>query len=667
MLDSMPHRGDDGLDVWTDGNVTLGHRMMHTTPESLFEKLPLRSSSGNFVLTCDARIDNRDELIGRLKISASALSGVVTDSEIILAAYEAWGDRCTMELIGDFAFVVWDSRKKELYAARDLIGVKPIYYTYIPGKLFAVATEIKALLTLTDVPIELNEVRVADLLTSMVSDHENTLYNNVFKIPAGHQLRVSTSGCLLKRYGELEPESRLSDMTDADYAEQLQGLMFEAVKCRLRSAFPVSSQLSGGLDSSFVTCIAAGISKDEGKDPLKTVSIVFEEATQSDEREFIESIVESSRISPDFIQGDKFGPLSDLEQIYEVVDDAIVGGNHHYIWRLLGKAHDQGARVVLDGIDGDTTIGHGYTYFKDLARAGEWETLADHVRKTVPRYRNIKHKHGFHEVLSSPGRIMQTWAIPELNEKARRGEWLNFFTGVREIHRLFKTPIRVLLRRNIFRLIIPHVIWKRRAEIRKRMTSVTGPIDRMFATRIGIVERHNRSSGGEPGFLSMREDQQMKFNCGGLGDYMATLDHYGAAHGIELRHPFFDVRLIRFCLSLPPDQSFSNGWTRIIMRRAMETFVPKIVCWRPGKADMTAGFKNGLFGVNRERLEDYTSKLGLAEKYIDSKALKMLRDNKNSLDAAGRTNLEIIAVLSFWMNKTFLPETVQRHGFDSVR
>jgi asparagine synthase (glutamine-hydrolysing) len=159
MVDILAHRGPDGAGAWSEESVGLGHRMLHTTPESLNEKLSLVDDRRGLVLTADARLDNRDELITALGFGGRPCEEL-TDSELILGAYKRWGERCPERLLGDFAFAIWDRRRQELFCARDHIGVKPFYY-HRAGKLFVFASEIKALLCVPEVPRRLNEVRVA--------------------------------------------------------------------------------------------------------------------------------------------------------------------------------------------------------------------------------------------------------------------------------------------------------------------------------------------------------------------------------------------------------------------------------------------------------------------------------------------------------------------------
>lgn len=134
MTDIIGHRGPDGAGYWLDGPVGLGHRMLHPTPESLRETQPLLDETGNLCLTLDGRVDNREELRTALEDKGTKLR-TDTDAELVLQAYECWGEECPKKIIGDFVFVIWDGRMRQLFCARDPLGVKPFYY-YTDGRTF---------------------------------------------------------------------------------------------------------------------------------------------------------------------------------------------------------------------------------------------------------------------------------------------------------------------------------------------------------------------------------------------------------------------------------------------------------------------------------------------------------------------------------------------------
>ncbi len=254
MLKSLAHRGPDGAEAWQEGPIGLGHGRLWTTPESVQEKLPLVNKTGDFILTADARIDNRNELIAALEVTDRP-SHEITDGELILRAYERWGEYCPEKLLGDFAFALWDRRRQVLFCARDPFGVKPFYY-YHSDRIFAFASEIKALLCLPEVPRRLNEVRVADYLLSILEDKVITFYWEIFRLPPGHGMTVGRERVLIRSYWSLDPTYAIRYDSNEEYAEAFHDLFREAVCCRLRSAFPIGSTLSGGLDSSSVVCMA---------------------------------------------------------------------------------------------------------------------------------------------------------------------------------------------------------------------------------------------------------------------------------------------------------------------------------------------------------------------------------------------------------------------------
>ena len=153
---------------------------------------PWRARTGDLVLSADARIDNRTELIHMLDFPDSS-SSIITDSELILGAYDKWGLQCPEKLLGDFAFAVWDRRRQMLFCARDHFGVKPFYY-YRDDNSFIFASEIKALLCVSTVSHRLNEVRLAEYLSSMFDDTASTFYANILRLPPAHYLSVSPDG-----------------------------------------------------------------------------------------------------------------------------------------------------------------------------------------------------------------------------------------------------------------------------------------------------------------------------------------------------------------------------------------------------------------------------------------------------------------------------------------
>lgn len=377
MVERIAHRGPDGSAVWSEGEVGLGHRMLWTTPESLHERLPLVNKSGDLALTADARIDNRDELMTALGLN-SRLREEMSDSELILRAYEQWGEGCPEKLLGDFAFAIWDRRRQVLFCARDHFGVKPFYY-YCSPHVFAFASEIKALLCLREVPRRLNETRVADYLVPMLEDKAITFYQDILRLPPAHIMIADREGIHLRPYWALDPSRELRLGSDGEYAEAFRELFTEAVRCRLRSAFPVGSMLSGGLDSSSIVCVARELLAHDGGRRLHTFSATFDELPGGDERCFINAVLSMGGLESHIVRADRVSPLHDISRVLHHEDEPFYAPNLFVHWALCNAAHRQGSHAILDGLDGDTTLAQRFEHLAELLQAGRWKSLVAEV------------------------------------------------------------------------------------------------------------------------------------------------------------------------------------------------------------------------------------------------------------------------------------------------
>lgn len=549
MNDRLSHRGPDGSGLWCEGSVGLGHQMLWTTPESLHEKLPLEADG--LVITADARIDNREELLPELGLRED-----VSDSEVILETYRKWGRDCVDRLLGDFAFVVWDKAKGELFSARDHMGVKPLYYYHEPGKIFAFATEIKALFA-WGVQKEINEVMIGDYLVPMLEDREITFYKNVFRLPAANIAVVGQNGLCRELYWSLDPMREIRLNSDEEYEKAFRDVFEKAVKCRLRSAFPVGSMLSGGLDSSSIVCMAREILPKDRR--LKTFSAIFDIRKECDERPYIESVLQKGDLDPFFVHADEIGPLYKIDEMLLYEDQPFCGPNLFITWVLHQEVHQQDVRILLHGIDGDTTVSHGFAY------------------------------------------------ITELTGKLR------FFSALREVAGLSKVQNRSVRRMLLKHSIIPFVPtvvrqWWRLLRAVDPMDDI-GIIDPDFAKRIGLKERRKALQDDflKPARTS-RADHWRMLSWGLHQNALEVLDIAASAFNIESRYPFYDKRLVELCLAFPGDQKIHHGWTRWVMRRALKCMLPNEIFNRGGKANISSNFINGLLAFHRDIIDDLATK-----------------------------------------------------------
>ena len=587
MIHMLAHRGPDGADSWCEGYVGLGHRMLKSTPESLFERLPLTEDS--FVLTADARIDNRDELIAVLQMDKCPAEKIA-DSEVILAAYKRWGEQCLDKLLGDFAFAIWDSSEQKMFCARDHFGIKPFYY-HASAALFAFATEIKAILCLHEVPRHLNEMRIADYLTGMFHDTTSTSYQEIYRLPPAHKMTVCADGIQVTSYWKLDPDRELPSASDEEYAEQFRQIFQEAVRCRLRSAYTIGTTLSGGLDSSSITCMARRLLAEREQPLLHSFSAVFDDTSECDERPYIEAVLAQGEIVSHYTKGNQQGPLEHIDTMLWHQDEAFCAPNWAMNWPIYQEAHRQGVRVILDGFDGDTTVSDGYGYLSELARANRWISLTREVKGLSKTFGG-----SFQQMLWS---YIRYYGIEPIVSKNR------FLYGLRKT-------------------------WRWMQSQNQKVQPAAQPewqalLDEDFAERLKLSERHEnwRKTQGHYG-LDERQRHYRNIATQGLTVFAAeVMDKTMAAFSIEPRYPFWDKRLVEFCLALPANQKLSGGLNRIIMRRAMNGILPAEVQWRRGKANFASNLSLGLTD-ELSRLEQMTAKVSLLSSYVNETAVKEL-------------------------------------------
>ncbi|KAI9131596.1 lasso peptide isopeptide bond-forming cyclase [Acaryochloris sp. CCMEE 5410] len=624
MVQSLSHRGPDGTNEWSQDRVGLGHCLLQTTPESRFETLPLSNTSQTLVLTADARIDNRADLMIQLGLEESP-SAVITDSALILAAYEKWGEQCPEYLLGDFAFALWDATQQHLFCARDHFGVKPFFY-YASEQVFAFASEMKALFHLPEVPKALNETRVADYLTLMLFDAETTFYEQIVRLPPAHRMTVSQNSLNISAYWSLDPDFELQLDSDQAYAEQFQSIFTEAVRCRLRSAFPIGTMLSGGIDSSSITCMTAQL-RQEAQETTKfpTFSAVFNEITASDEQEFMNAVIHQRPIEPQYVQGDQLSPWTDYQHMLALQDEPLFACNAHLTHALYQIAQSQSVRVLLDGFDGDQAVSHGVGYLRTLAKAGRWFKL----------WREMK---GFCQSFG-----YDLWPL--------------YRSYVR------KFGINPLLKKTKITKILGKVkTWQSRGQQNTSEASPARPwaipLTPDFVDRASVLQRYKhlrrQRFGAQP---SQRHEHIVDVTSGLVSATLEVMDRTAAASQVELRFPFWDKRLVEFCVSLPEEQKMQNGWTRLIIRRGLDGILPPQIQWRAGKGNLGTAFDHTLEKYGIDLIHQVLSHPPDAiEMFLDMQELSQLVQRWQRGEAEANDTLLIwIAVnLTLWLQQANL-------------
>ena len=303
MTESLTLRGPDALATWCDGRIGLGHTLLKTTFESETERQPC-SLDGKTWIVADGRVDARDELAHALSSDSVEVSKL-PDVELILRAYTRWGTHCVERLLGDFAFAVWDGPKRRLFCARDHMGVKPFYYARV-GHWLLVSSTIESLRGHNAVPDTLNDLAIADfLLFGSNQDSATTSFRDIQRLPPAHTLTWSESGLDVRRYWTLPIEEPLYYRRDAEYIDQFNELVNRAVSDRLRTD-KVGVFMSGGLDSTALAAAAVKTVPDPAVvDPVRAFTCVFDSLIPDSERMYAGAAASHVGIPIQFYSMDK--------------------------------------------------------------------------------------------------------------------------------------------------------------------------------------------------------------------------------------------------------------------------------------------------------------------------------------------------------------------------
>jgi len=538
MLDSIAHRGPDGSGVWINGSVGLGHRMLWTTPESLHEKLPLTNKSGDLTITADARIDNRDELISNLSLNGRPRE-TITDSEIILAAYEKWGEKCPEKLLGDFSFAIWDKRRQRLYCARDPIGIRPFFY-YFDGKTFYWGSEPRAIYEDSKISKEPNLQLICLYLLNRFDEREETLYKNIYRLP-GSQYMVLQNGEIRKdQYWDIDPHYSIRYKTDEQYAEHFLSLFKDCVKTCLRSNGPVGAMLSGGLDSSSIVCTAQFMFQENSirNKGFETFSLVFEELP-CDERLYINEAVKKWDVKANYFTYEKYLSCLDLQQMEKYIDVAYFPTLISYA-PLFNSAQRKGIKIMLHGVGGDDLL------------LGDCDHLTDYIRKKEIRKLIRQFKYDATISSDSSFSLLLRYCIrPFLPQPIKNG-----------IRFLLK-PVR---RNGIGSLINNN--WLRNNPVSR---SLSKPIARKHFRTLTQERTYNGLFFGWNPTISMQ-----------------MLEQFVSYFMIENRYPFFDRRLIEFSIALPEEQRWQDQWQKKILRAGMNGILPNLISNRKDKIEFSS-------------------------------------------------------------------------------
>lgn len=524
MLNAMSYWNPDERDVWTSDSIALGHTMLWNTQESKYEHLPLEKDY--YVLTMDARIDNRDELMKTLELPDLSMEKI-GDSEFILAAYHKWGSECPKYLLGDFVFAIWDEQKKEIFCARDHVGIKSFYY-FIDENIFIFSNDIRGIIVHNDVSQTIDDLKILYYLSDEY--HPSlTFFKSIAKLEPASTLTVNLENYEKSIYWKAENSPIIKLATIDEYANKLNELIEKSVMARTRSMYPIASHLSGGLDSSTIAILANRNLKTNNK-KLYTYNWV-PSPKFTDKLDYYE-----------WNNSHKIAKIEDIQHVYVELNDDIASNLYlnknivtddteciEYEKIVREKAKKHNIRTMLSGWGGDELITYnGRVFYTELF----WKK-----NPIYALYKLYKEESG--------------------NER----HFLRFF---KLCYRQFLTPIikkfkkESYLNEEYFNFLNPNFL---------------------------PLAKNNRITKKSLAEFSTRENQLSLFHLGHIVNRIESWTSSSFVDKIEYRYPLLDKRIIEFALGIPSELYRMHGYGRYLFRYTVKGILPDEIRWNNVKSE----------------------------------------------------------------------------------
>ncbi|MGH8883821.1 MAG: asparagine synthase-related protein [Egibacteraceae bacterium] len=577
LVKAAAHRAADAVGTWVDGGVGLAHLGLVATPESVGERQPLVDGD-SLVLVADARVDNRAELVRWLDAREPAGTRK-SDAQLILAAYRRWGTDCAARLVGDFAFAVWDRRSRQLFAARDVMGMRSLYYR-LEARRTVFATEVKQILALPDVPARVCEPMVAAHLAGAFGPLDWTFYEGIATLPPGHALLVDARGHRTWRFWDADPKRQAVHAEPEEYAEQLRELFTEAVRCRLRSVKPVGILLSGGVDSGSVASAAGWLLRGGGHGlapGLRAYCWAFSELTECDERQISGAIAEHYGLPVTDVPADTAWPLSGYPAHGPDRDEPFMGAFQALQERALRLARDEGMGLVQLGSRGDQLVGGPIYDDLGLLLARRLADMAHDLR---------------------------------LHRQAAGASWPG-------------TLAELLLRPLAVSLWPPGRVPRLRRRLASAPPAPPTWLSAAFIRRVGLADVIAASRPYPAVSGRARRQRYELIHSPGQMRVATWLERSHARFGLGFADPWSDRRLVEFVLAVPQWVIQRRGQTKRIARQAMTGVMPEPVRRCVGKTLPKPLYDLGLQERAKSTVLDLMSNTrAAAHGYLDERKLR---------------------------------------------
>jgi len=583
MNESLFHRGPDEGGIHTAPGLGLGHRRLSIIDRSGGQQ-PLFNEDGSVVVVFNGEIYNFAELAKELCQKGHTFR-THSDTEVIVHAWEEWGEACVDRFRGMFVFAIWDSKREQLFIARDRLGIKPLYYSMLPNGHFIFGSELKALLQHPDLPRDIEPTAVEDYFAYGYVPEPKTILSHAHKLSPGYTLSITRDGRapVCKQYWDI-PFKALPKHEEQEYAKELADRMTEAVKLRMIAEVPLGAFLSGGLDSSAVVAMMAGLSDD----PVNTCSISFADP-RYDESSYANEVAKqyNTQHTSWQVDSDDFDLIDRLATLY---DEPYADSSAIPTYRVCELAKKK-VTVALSGDGGDEILA-GY-------RRYQWFMREQNLRDVFPQgFRSL--------VFGSLGKVYPKalWAPRVFRAKAL-------------FQSLAKTPVESYF----------DISCVLKDSLRKQLFSTSFRAKLQGYHALDVLKGHDKDSPAEHP-LSRMQYLDMKTYL--PGDILTKVDRASMAHSLEVRVPLLDHKVVEWTSGLSPDLKLRGSDGKYLFKKAMASHLSQDLMYRK-KQGFAVPIAQWFRGPLRERVRESVLSDSLLDTGIfDRRFLTRLIDDHQS-------------------------------------
>jgi asparagine synthase (glutamine-hydrolysing) len=543
MQTDLAHRGPEGKRIYQEESMFLGHMLLQVTPESIYDKSPYEEDG--FVITANARLDERKAIMDRLNVPEVERE-IITDPLLLLRSFRKFGKDFVKDIYGDFAFAIWDKEKKELFCARDQIGVKPFLY-YLEDNRLVFSTELKSIVKLEFVNTKVNNTNIRNDYFDVEDTLGSSIWKNVKRLIAANHLTIVYNKTEISKYWTLSCNNKNRFNSLESSANALESAIVQAIEDRMRTPFNIGVPLSGGLDSSSIACVAAQHAKKKEKNIYSFSSMLDPELKKmdnQDETKYINAVLsKETNIIPGYFYSSQLSFYKNLISKFDRYY-AILSPFNYVDEALYIRFENVKARRLLSGFIGDITVSN--KTIRPLAHMFRTGRILSMYRLWM----QIKKRTDL-----SSFQLLKTQLISPLSPYYLK----NFWNWLLRNNLTLKTDIPLVLKP--FEKIEFHK--KRKLYLKNR-------------TKYNFrIEEHILPPDSE----IFRED----FDTG------------SSYYQLEYTYPLMDRRVLECLTRIPVEYFYANGIDRGLIKIAMKNYLPDKIRNRTDKGFYSPGYFNVIY------------------------------------------------------------------------